>query len=95
MSVWEGGKRGRETEVGGRRLPRRIAAAEKSRPWCGCMIVIAKIVAIEDPEAEKQLQQKLEEVFMEIFGNRNYTKWHNKVSCRDVTIGVGNTQGMG
>ena len=32
---------------------------------------------------------------MEIFGNRNYKKWHNKLSLHIVNAKVGNMQGMG
>ena len=46
-------------------------------------------------EAENYLQQKLEELFVETFGNRNYSQWHKALSCHIVDKGVGNLQGMG
>ena len=46
-------------------------------------------------KAEKQLQRKLEDLFMETFGNRNYRQWHTELSRHISDAGVGNMQGMG
>jgi len=49
------------------------------------------------PEAEKKLQGKLEDLFVEKFGNRNYEyrQWHTELSRHSSDAGVGNMQGMG
>ena len=46
------------------------------------------------PEAEKQLQRKLEERFLEAFEGRNYTQWHRVLSDHIADSGVGHLQGM-
>ena len=46
------------------------------------------------PEAEKQLQCKLEERFLEAFEGRNYTQWHKALSYHITDSGVGHLQGM-
>ena len=46
------------------------------------------------PEAEKQLQRKLEERFTEAFKGRNYKEWHAALRNHVADSAVGNLQGM-
>jgi len=89
-------KRKENAEVGGDEVGTGTAITEDAKYNDATMMNDAQWgTGRRGPEAEKKLQRKLEDLFVEKIGNRNYRQWHTELSRHISDAGVGNMQGTG